>query len=52
MMKHYFILGYDECEKLTAITADGFSELSAAIEYLEMIPKWMKPFVCVRLINV
>jgi hypothetical protein len=51
-MKHYFILGYDECGKLTAMTQDGFSELSTAIEYLEMIPKWMNAFVCIRLINV
>jgi hypothetical protein len=51
-MKYYFILGYDECGKLTPMISDGFSELSAAIDYLATIHKSFNAFISVRLINI
>ena len=51
-MNHYFVLANNENGEILLVTKNGFSELTLAIEYLEMIPKWMNPFICVRLINI
>jgi hypothetical protein len=51
-MKYYFVFGYNQCGKLIPMTSDGFSELGAAIDYLETIHKGFNPFICVRLVNI
>ena len=49
-MKHYFILGYSEDNKLISVTPDGFTDLSLALEFIATVPKHYKAFIATRLI--
>lgn len=49
-MKHYFVLGYSENNKLISLTPDGFTELSLALEFLATVKKGYFAFVATRLI--